>query len=303
MSRRAVISLLAALGAVIGAIAVRAAPPGQVTSANRLAAISEADRLLGDVVLPVGSAPVTLSRSGATGVLAQPSERLFFAAQVDRHAFWTTDAAPKAVIASVRAHLPAGAKRLAFGFGGGEVFASYGLPMIDRKALALRQIVVDAVRLANGTTAVRADGEVQYIAPRTEQQQIPPQAQLLQITVSNSSPRPLLAVSLTNRSRISEIANLVDDLPFGGNWSGVAFSCPGFSPAEPVVTFSFRSAPGGTVLASLERAAVNADRRGSLCADDADGPRAPRTGVDGGWRAAASGRGAARREAEWGLRT
>ena len=253
MPRRAVISLLAALGAVIGAIAVRAAPPGQVVSADRRAAISEADQLLGSVVLPAGSTSVTLSRSGAARSLAQPSERLFFAAQVDRDGFWMTDAAPSAVIASVRAHLPPGAKRLGYGFGGGEVFASYGLPRIDRRALALRQIVVAADAVGDGSTAVRVDGEVQYIAPRTEQQQVPPQAQLLQITIADNSPRPLLSLTITNHSRIEQIANVVDQLPFGGNLSGVAFSCgPGVvSPDDPLVKFSFRAAPGGAVLATL----------------------------------------------------
>jgi hypothetical protein len=251
MPRRAVISLLAALGAVIGAIAVRASPPGQVTSADRRAAISEADLLLRSVVLPAGSSTVTLSSSGAARLLAQPSERLFLAAQVDRDAFWRSDATPSAVIASVRAHLPPGAKQLGGGSGGGEIFTSYGLPEIDRNALGLRQVVVEAVRLATGTTAVRVDGEVQYLAPRPVDERIPPDARLLQITVTNNSREPLSSGTVTNPARVGQIANLVDDLPFGGNWSGVAFSCAGVSTNESVARFAFRATAGGRVLASL----------------------------------------------------
>ncbi len=167
MSRRVVLTSVAILGALCVAVGARAATPRQTARANRQAAVRAANGLLGDVVLPPGATKI--SGETASGPLVEPLERLFLAAQVDRHAFWSTDASPSAVIATVQRHLPAGAKLngsgSGFGPGSSDAFAVYTFPGTDPAALTIRQLVVNAVGSAH-STVVRADGEVQYIAPR-----------------------------------------------------------------------------------------------------------------------------------------
>jgi hypothetical protein len=246
------------------AVAVRALTPAQVASANRIKAVAAAERVLGEVVLPAGSTEVTKVPT-SSGLASQPFLRLLFAAQIDRHAFWTPDASPSAVIASVTAHLSPGAKPDGSGHGGSERFAAFTLPRIEPAVLAVRQLVIEAISLPNGTTAVRADGEVQYIAPRPRSEQVPRAARVLKITMTDNSPKPLLSLTVTNRARIRQIARLVNALPFAGNWQGIAFSCPASSASATTDTFVFRAASDGPALARVtESAATPSTSQGCL---------------------------------------
>lgn len=97
--------LLAGLLGLAGAAPVGAATPGQVVEANRQTAVAAADQILGELVLPPGATEVPAEPKGDAHQLARSVELLFYAASVDRHEFWTTTASPRAVIASVDAHL------------------------------------------------------------------------------------------------------------------------------------------------------------------------------------------------------
>ena len=238
-----------------GAAAVLAATPVQVIQTNRAAAVTAADRLLGAVVLPAGSTPVGTEPAGDEYQLAHSLDLAVYAAEVGRHGFWTTSAPPSAVIASVKAHLPAGAKSSGSGSSYDNrtetgVFASYSLPAIGAPALGPRSLTVDAVKLADGSTGVRADADVRYSAPRLPSQRVPPQARVLEITRPKFGSSPALALTVTNRADVRRIAAIVDGLPFVAPLTGVAFSCPAiyFAPLE---TFTFRASPAGPVLAEV----------------------------------------------------
>lgn len=246
--------LLAVLFGVAGAVAVSAATPAQVARADRRAAASAADQLLGELALPRGATEVPTEPVGDAHQLARSIELFFFAAEVDEHTFWTTTASPRATLASIHAHLPAGARSVGSGFSGTLVFASYSLPTVDPAALGPRALAVDAVRLANGSTGVRADAVVRYAAPRLPAQQVPPQARVLQVTVADYESKPLLSLTITNRSRVRRIATIVDHLQFLRVNPAVAISCPILSPA-PIDTFTFRQAPSGRVLATVSEPA------------------------------------------------
>jgi hypothetical protein len=133
---------------------------------------------------------------------------------------------------------------------------TYAFPTIDRTSLGARQLVLEALGLSDGSTVVRADGEVRYIAPRPYDERIPAQARILDITVGSNLSRPLLSLTVTKASDVRRIARVVDDLPFVGNNSGVAFSCPSFSATFPVDRFIFRRTAGGTVLAKITESAA-----------------------------------------------
>ncbi|HWF55963.1 MAG TPA: hypothetical protein VG223_15100 [Solirubrobacteraceae bacterium] len=251
MLKRVMLALFICSIALIGAVAVSAATPSQTTRANQRMAIQVAESMLGALVLPTGATSLSAAPTGASDLLAHPADDFFVAAEVERHAFWTMGASPSAAIASIRAHLPAGARVGTYGSGSSELFDTFVFPTIDATALGPRQLVVAALGLSNGTTVVRADSEVRYVAPRPYSERIPSAARVLDITISGGSPRPVLSRTVTRLSEVRRIAGFVNALPFLGHDSGVAFSCPDFSSGAPVDTFVFRATPAGPVLATV----------------------------------------------------
>ena len=241
------------LGAAGGAAVIAAAAtPAQVLRANQAAAVSAADQMLGEVVLPAGSSQVPSEPAGDDRSLARSMEFALYRAEVDRHEFWTSTASPSAVIAAFKAHLPAGAKSSGSGYNGPltAIFASYTLPTGGAPTLGPRTVSVNAVELSDGTTGVRADAEVRYAAPRLPAQRIPAQARVLEITMTSYHSSPLLSLTVTNRAQVRRIAAIADGLPFVASLRGVAFSCPALMPA-PTDRFAFRASPGGPVLAQV----------------------------------------------------
>jgi hypothetical protein len=256
VSTRSIVSLVVAVAVMAGCVAAGAASPVQTTRSNRARAVDAAEQLLGQVVLPAGASEIPAAPSAAGDLLARPDQAFWIASQVDRHVFWTTTSSPEAAMASIKAHLPQSAKLVGHGYGGSELFATYAVPTIDRTSLGARQLVLEVLGLSDGSTVVRADGEVRYIAPRPYDERIPAQARVLDITVGSNLSRPLLSLTVTKVSDVRRIARVVDDLPFVGNESGVGFSCPSFSASSPVDRFIFRSAPGGAVLARITELAA-----------------------------------------------
>jgi hypothetical protein len=246
-----------AIGALI-AVNAAASSPQSVAAAHRSAAVASADQMLTDVVMPAGSLRVSKLPRGASALRPPPPIRLWLQAQVDHHSLWTTNADPSSVFEWIRSHLPA-----SWGLGGsggsdsdGFEMGSITAPTVEPRILGTRQLAVDAVTLSNGKTAVRIDAEVQYLAPRTSAQRIPADAKLLQITrgpVGSQSPQ--LVRTVTESATLHRIATDLDALPFGGNWHGAAFSCPGEEVNTPIDTFTFRAAATGPVLARFSESA------------------------------------------------
>ena len=203
--RKLTLVLLFAVGfGVADAAAVGAASPAQVGNANQLAAVTAADEMLGELVLPAGATEVPAEPVGDAYLLAHPDELFFYAAEVERHQFWTTSASPRAVIASIDAHLPAGAHS------SGPANAATAVRVVhaaDRRGARPRppDLDVKAVELTGGGTGVRADAAVRYSAPRIPDQRIPPRARLLEITRAGmgESPPPFIA---DDRSKVGRVA-------------------------------------------------------------------------------------------------
>jgi len=262
MRKRLVVTVpvVALMFVLAGAVVVNAASPVRVLHANRKAAGAAAERLLGEVVLPADATEVPSEPAGDAHQLGRAMQLSFFDAQVDRHEFWTTTASPSAVIASVEVHLPAGAKWTGSGYSGTSMFVSYSLPALGGPGLGPRTLAVNAVKLTDGATGVRADATVRYSAPRLRGQRVPARARVLEITMTRArfgpSPPPKLESPLvvTRRSDVRRIAAIVDGLPFVASLRGVAISCPAILPA-PIVTFTFRAAPTSPALATVSEAA------------------------------------------------
>ncbi len=250
MVRRLVILLLA--------LAVVAVPPalaagGPVRAAHRQAAVSAADRLLSEVVVPRGSTRVASEPAGSQHMLDRPENTILLAAMVQRTAFWTTAAPPGLAIAAVRARVPAGWRVYTGGSSPG-LYDSIAFVPVREAPLVPRELSVTAVALKDGATGIRADAQVAYVAPRLPAQRIPSAARVLEITVRTPPSPPSKRVTVTRRAAIRRIAAAIDALPFTGHWSGVAISCPAMLVA-PLVTFTFRATAGGPALARVSEMA------------------------------------------------
>jgi hypothetical protein len=248
--------LLAVVLPLAGPAAVGAATPAQVVRAHHTAAVTAADRALGNLALPAGATEVSAEPKGDAHQLARPMYLLVFAAAVDRHRYWTTNVSPREVIASIEAHLPAGTESAGSAYSGTSIFASYSLPSVTPPTLGRRDLAVNAVVLSGGRTGVRADVAVTYSAPRLRAQRVPPRARVLEIAIANPRAAPLLSLTVTDRAQIRRIAAIVDGLPFAASLRGVAISCPALTVA-PVDPFTFRSSPHGPALATVSEPANN----------------------------------------------
>jgi hypothetical protein len=108
-------------------------------------------------------------------VLAEPGYDAATPNLVEAHAWWTIHARPDAVLAYVRAHLPPDATASSTSSGNvapGFASDTYQLPPIAG-ILSERVVAVAVVRLPDGVTAVRTDGEAVWITPRPAWELIP----------------------------------------------------------------------------------------------------------------------------------
>jgi hypothetical protein len=148
----------------------------------------------------------------------------------------------------VHAHRPPGTRGGTEGVGDGQFptdTLTFELPSVGH-VLGTRWLVIALIALPDGGTGVRVDAEVQWLVPRPAGERIPHAARFLEVTVRRPPNVSLSSdVLVTNPAKVRRIASLIDGLE--PMQPGV-FDCTG-ELEDPVVTFTFRSAPGGPVLA------------------------------------------------------
>jgi hypothetical protein len=131
---------------------------------------------------------------------------------------------PTETLAYIYAHLPPGTRRELWGTGPGgpnvpeNTFSGFRWPGSPGT------LVVDAVRLANGSTALRVDAYVVWITPRAASERIPAGARLLTISVRSWARRSSgpefnrltilrrLPSRVTSVARIEKIVTLLNEL-------------------------------------------------------------------------------------------
>jgi hypothetical protein len=156
------------------------------------AAQADAASLLAELPLPPGSSESATEPAEDDSLLAHPGEGPPATPNaVDEHAWWLMPLAPVEALDYICTHLPAGTiSTTIFESGisgpnvpenGGAAFALPGTP---------GTLVIWAVRLTNGSTALRADAQVVWITPRSPSETIPSGAQLLRISAHSTSRRP-----------------------------------------------------------------------------------------------------------------
>lgn len=145
---------------------------------------ADAASLLAELPLPPGSIESSTEPTEDGSLLTHPPfGPLATPNAVDEHAWWLVPAAPAEALAYICAHLPAGTTRPE-SFGGG--LSGSNVP--DNEIAAFTPpgspgtLAIWAVRLPNGSTALRADAQIVWITPRPASETITSGAHLLLIT-------------------------------------------------------------------------------------------------------------------------
>ncbi len=155
------------------------------------AAQADAASLLAELPLPPGSSESPTEPAEDGSLLAQPGIGPPATPNaVDEHAWWIVPVAPAKALAYICAHLPAGTTRPeTFGKG----LSGPNVPEDEIAAFtppgSPGTLVISAVQLPNGSTALRADAQVVWITPRPASETLPSDAHLLRITVHDGHRR------------------------------------------------------------------------------------------------------------------
>jgi hypothetical protein len=141
--------------------------------------------MLAELPQPLGSRESSIDPSEAGSLLAGPGYGPAATPNaVDQHAWWLVPVTPAEALAYICAHLPPGTTQPML-VGGG--LKGPNLP--ENRVSGFRwpgspgTLVVWAVRLANGSTALRVDAEVVWITPRAASERVPAGIRLLTISV------------------------------------------------------------------------------------------------------------------------
>ncbi|HEY5195008.1 MAG TPA: hypothetical protein VIJ39_14220 [Solirubrobacteraceae bacterium] len=249
------LALGTALASTIGSSTGKSAS-GSTRAANQRAASRDAEQLLGLLVLPLGARSSPHTPAGGGSTLARPSLSVATPDVVDRHAWWIVPGQPRALLGFLAAHPPAGSRNSASGSGGVRgVTTSWSVqfqwPPIAG-VLQERFLVLTLVRLPGGSTGVRADAQDVWVIPRSASERIPGSARVLEVMVARSHKVPSLSVIVSDVTKVSEIAAMIDRLPIV---QPGALSCPAFPVNGPFVNFTFRSTRHGPTLAQASEAA------------------------------------------------
>jgi hypothetical protein len=193
---------------------------------SALSAQDGAAAMLAELPLPPGSSASSGDPPEAGSLLASPAFGPPATPNaVDEHAWWLVPVPPAEALAYICAHLPPGTTQ-PLSVGGG--IRGPNVPENTVSGFTWPgspgTLVVWAVQLANGSTALRVDAEVVWVTPRAASERIPAGARLLTIGVRKTgrtlvgikSNRPAILRQLPSRvtslARIEKIVALLNKL-------------------------------------------------------------------------------------------
>ncbi len=234
-ARFSVIAALAvALVGVGGAAGARsggsATPPAAkpIQPRNEIVAEIDAEAHLTALSLPADAVRSDREPAGDGGTLAHPLSGAPATPNViDDHHWWVLTESPSSVLAYVQAHPPRGGRP---GLGGGSAGGGrpsvtgigFTWPAIPRR-LSTRWLLIEAVRLADGSTGVRADSEVVWIKPPPASEHIPAGSRRLVLVTKRFGRLIQGPLTVTAPGAIHRVVRLLNALPAAQ--PGV-FACP-----------------------------------------------------------------------------
>jgi hypothetical protein len=205
------------LAAECPAAAGHSAAPESAPSAQ-----ADAAAMLAELPLPAGSQKSSTDPQEAGSLLAGPATGTASPNGVDEHAWWLVPAAPAEALVYICKHLPPGSGRSEYGTGpsGSNIpentFAGFTWPG------GPGTLVVWAVRLPSGSSALRADAEVVWIVPRAASERIPGGVRRLAISAHTSARTRIgteraaalrrLPSRVTSVARIAKIITMLNGL-------------------------------------------------------------------------------------------
>jgi hypothetical protein len=204
-----------AIGAALGGGPASGQPGG-----SRQLAETAAASLVGQLGLPPGASPSSGEPPGADPALDQPQPTPPRRDVVNLRSWWTVAVTPSDAMSYVRAHFPPG--RVA-SFTGESFSDSASAPLSEagdypgtRNLLSSRELEVLAAPAASGTTALRVDAQVEWVAPDQVVAPVPRSVRLLTVTVAQRMPgRGRVPYRLTIRSpaKMRQIVAVINKLP------------------------------------------------------------------------------------------
>ncbi|HYB26030.1 MAG TPA: hypothetical protein VEF89_05410, partial [Solirubrobacteraceae bacterium] len=155
--------------------------------------------------------------AGDDGTLAQPASAPATPNVVDDRAWWVVPGTTQQVVQYVESHPPPGAKPGFSGTssGGGKptvTTTGFQWPAIPGE-LSLRWLLVAAVQLQDGSTAVRADSEVVWITPRPRSERIPARARRIVASTARGGRLVQGPLTITARATVTKVVSLLNVLP------------------------------------------------------------------------------------------
>jgi hypothetical protein len=228
-------------------------PPHAIAAARRRRAREDAASLLARVRLPAGAEQLAREPAGDGGTLARVVTRPAVAPTlVDEHTWWRVPGSAASVLDYVSSHVPPGGRLMEGASQGpkrGDVVSGYvGIAWLPvGRLLGTRELLVQFAKLAGGGVGVRVDAQVQWIIPRPVNERIPRGVHEVDVVLASPGQAPSLEVKVVSPEKIRALVAMVNGL---GIVQPGAYSCPSYSPGEPVVTFTFLASDGGAVLAS-----------------------------------------------------
>jgi hypothetical protein len=255
------IAVCVALAVVVGlAVAGQDGSEAAFVAAHtRRGAERDAALLLDSVVLPAGGKRLSREPHVGGGELASSGPYEGYWDLVDRHGWWRVPGSWRSVMGFVRAHPPAGSRAFGSGWGGTagrqtSAWIMFGWPTIVGSRT--RQLTVLVATTPGDATYLRVDADVVWLLPRPASERIPDGVQAIDITRGLPGQPPSQSLTMTDAAEVKSIVVLANRLPIiqPGEFDGCNTAEP-FGDAEPKITFTFRAAPGGPVLALAKESA------------------------------------------------
>jgi hypothetical protein len=181
---RLAVALVAAGGAAGVGLAGRGLAATPIQPRNEIVANDDAVAHLGALSLPADAVRSMDEPAGDARTLANPlSGPPATPNVVTYHDWWVLSESPAAVLQYVQAHPPPGGFQGISGASGGTgkptvMGIGFTWPAIPGR-LGTRQLLVEVVRLAGGSTGLRADSQVVWITPRPASERVPAGARRL----------------------------------------------------------------------------------------------------------------------------
>jgi hypothetical protein len=119
-----------------------------------------------------------------------------------------------------------------------------------------RQLTVSVATTPGAVTYLRVDADAVWLVPRPASERIPDGVQAIDITRGLPGQPPSHSLTVTDAPEVNSIVALANRLPTiqPGEFDGCNRAEP-VGAVEPKITFTFRAAPGGPVLALAKESA------------------------------------------------